>query len=123
VFFHFFIFVFQISASYDKKAILSMYKIQRMEFANLYFILINHYGKLHQSFRKWEIILCDFCGSSGSHVACGYLKKLGKRNVCPECYNLDQKCEPLLLFVRIPDSLLAMNILFQTQRQKVIKLQ
>ncbi|WAR19117.1 G2E3-like protein [Mya arenaria] len=29
---------------------------------------------------KWEIILCEFCGSSGSHIACSYLLKLGKRN-------------------------------------------
>ncbi|XP_060566678.1 uncharacterized protein LOC132725559 [Ruditapes philippinarum] len=40
---------------------------------------------------KWEIILCEFCGSHGAHVACNHLEKLGKHDICKGCKDVDEK--------------------------------
>lgn len=40
---------------------------------------------------KWEIILCDFCGSHGAHVACNHMEKLGKNDICHGCKEVDER--------------------------------
>ncbi|XP_045175865.2 uncharacterized protein LOC123536603 [Mercenaria mercenaria] len=40
---------------------------------------------------KWEIILCDFCGSHGAHVACNHLEKMGKHDICHGCKEVDER--------------------------------
>ncbi|MBN3302887.1 G2E3 ligase, partial [Amia calva] len=34
---------------------------------------------------KWEIVLCQYCGSSGTHRSCSSLRGLAEEWVCPEC--------------------------------------
>ncbi|XP_076464339.1 uncharacterized protein LOC143296346 [Babylonia areolata] len=34
---------------------------------------------------RWEIILCDWCGSSGTHNGCNGFTRVGKDSVCKEC--------------------------------------
>ncbi|KAL8600048.1 hypothetical protein ACOMHN_039281 [Nucella lapillus] len=37
---------------------------------------------------RWEIVLCDCCGSSGSHIECRGLTKAGKEHLCQECVEI-----------------------------------
>ncbi|OWF45461.1 G2/M phase-specific E3 ubiquitin-protein ligase [Mizuhopecten yessoensis] len=48
----------------------------------------------NQDGQKWEIILCDWCGSQGSHVGCHSLSKCGSDNICPDCKGLEKKSLP-----------------------------
>ena len=47
-------------------------------------------------FSKWELLLCDNCGHAGGHVECGHLIKKGKDYICPDCHEIDMKCEYLV---------------------------
>ncbi|KAL5008056.1 hypothetical protein ScPMuIL_013637 [Solemya velum] len=40
---------------------------------------------------KWEIIVCDWCGSKATHIHCHALKKIGKEDVCLECKDIGDK--------------------------------
>ena len=44
-------------------------------------------------FSKWELLICDNCGSQGGHVGCHHLVKKGKDYICPECHEVDLKCK------------------------------
>nr|XP_039265124.1 G2/M phase-specific E3 ubiquitin-protein ligase-like [Styela clava] len=44
-----------------------------------------HGRKHHSSKTLWEIVVCLFCGSSGSHVACSTLKNANAPFVCDIC--------------------------------------
>jgi hypothetical protein len=52
-------------------------------------------------FSKWEIILCEFCGSHGAHVACNHLEKLGKHDICKGCKDVDEKSKCCILEVNV----------------------
>ncbi|XP_061173871.1 uncharacterized protein LOC133182982 [Saccostrea echinata] len=41
---------------------------------------------------KWEILVCDWCGSTGSHVGCHNIIKVGPDDyMCPDCYEIEEK--------------------------------
>lgn len=41
---------------------------------------------------KWEILVCDWCGSTGSHVGCQNIIKVGPDDyMCPDCYEIEKK--------------------------------
>lgn len=41
--------------------------------------------------QKWEIIVCSWCGSQGSHVGCHSLSKVGREDVCQDCKAVDKQ--------------------------------
>ncbi|XP_060082874.1 uncharacterized protein DDB_G0284459-like [Ylistrum balloti] len=45
----------------------------------------------NQDGQKWEIIVCSWCGSQGSHVGCHSLSKVGRDNVCQDCKTVEMK--------------------------------
>ncbi|XP_033734617.1 uncharacterized protein DDB_G0284459-like [Pecten maximus] len=45
----------------------------------------------NQDGQKWEIIVCNWCGSQGSHVGCHSLSKVGSEDVCQDCKAVDMK--------------------------------
>lgn len=51
---------------------------------------------------KWEIILCDFCGSHGSHMACDHLLKHGRNHICPDCNEVDKKARQEQTLMKSP---------------------
>ncbi|XP_046373044.1 uncharacterized protein LOC124146677 [Haliotis rufescens] len=40
---------------------------------------------------KWEIIVCEYCGSKGSHAACRGLELIRKEYACGECAEIEKK--------------------------------
>ncbi|XP_046557955.1 uncharacterized protein LOC124267121 [Haliotis rubra] len=40
---------------------------------------------------KWEIIVCEYCGSKGSHAACQGLVLIRKDYACEECAEIEKK--------------------------------
>ena len=38
--------------------------------------------------------MCDWCGSTGSHVGCHNIIKVGPDDyMCPDCYEIEKKCK------------------------------
>ncbi|KAK2147290.1 hypothetical protein LSH36_561g02059 [Paralvinella palmiformis] len=37
---------------------------------------------------KWEVVLCDWCGSSGTHIACSRLKGPSDDWICKDCFQI-----------------------------------
>ncbi|KAK3092746.1 hypothetical protein FSP39_006825 [Pinctada imbricata] len=45
---------------------------------------------------RWEILVCDWCGSKGSHVSCHGLIRVSKEDyVCQDCMDIHNKCKSL----------------------------
>ncbi|XP_078089830.1 G2/M phase-specific E3 ubiquitin-protein ligase isoform X2 [Mustelus asterias] len=44
---------------------------------------------------KWDIVLCKYCGSSGTHLACSLLASCMENWECPECRDIVYKSEKL----------------------------
>lgn len=42
-------------------------------------------------FRKWELVLCDYCGSQGTHLSCSGLEKSSDKWECNECKTVISK--------------------------------
>lgn len=42
-------------------------------------------------FSKWEIVLCDNCGSQGTHLHCGKLKSSEHDWMCHDCTSIYMK--------------------------------
>ncbi|XP_041070757.1 G2/M phase-specific E3 ubiquitin-protein ligase isoform X4 [Carcharodon carcharias] len=44
---------------------------------------------------KWDVVLCKYCGSSGTHLACSLLASCMENWECPECRDIVYKSEKL----------------------------
>ncbi|XP_067895470.1 G2/M phase-specific E3 ubiquitin-protein ligase isoform X2 [Heterodontus francisci] len=44
---------------------------------------------------KWDIVLCKYCGSSGTHLACSLLASCMENWECPECRDIVYESEKL----------------------------
>ncbi|GCB77343.1 hypothetical protein scyTo_0016668, partial [Scyliorhinus torazame] len=44
---------------------------------------------------EWDIVLCKYCGSSGTHLACSLLESYMEDWECPECRDIVYKSEKL----------------------------
>ena len=42
------------------------------------------------NFRKWEVLLCNLCGSTGCHVRCGHMPETVTEWHCADCLNMLQ---------------------------------
>ncbi|XP_050404720.1 uncharacterized protein LOC126820657 isoform X2 [Patella vulgata] len=52
-------------------------------------------GREHENASgKWELILCDYCGSQGSHVGCDGLYPINRKDqICQDCWDINLKAE------------------------------
>lgn len=45
-------------------------------------------------YRKWEILVCDWCGFIGFYVGCQNIIKVGLDDyMCLDCYEIEKKCK------------------------------